>query len=152
MSVLRAATILAGLSVVLPASAQELKPEQARHFVVGKTFTYSCFEGTRGTGRVHADGSVVGTVQFQGSGPTRRAVLPPGTLQVKGEKVCASLKGLPFEPCFNLTQTSAHSFRGAISGLGFAYCDFDRRGHHRVLRTANRNRSKAMALRSSISE
>jgi hypothetical protein len=138
------------LSLALPASAQELKPEQARHFVMGKTFTYTCFEGTRGVGRIHPDGSVMGTIQMQGSGALRRAVLPPGTLQVKGEKVCASLKGMPFEPCFNLTQTSEHSFRGAISGFGFAYCDFNRHGHGRVMRTATRG--KAMALRSSISE
>src|SRR6185312_13909441 len=110
MSVMRAGMVLVGLSVAFPASAQELKPEQARHFVVGHTFTYTCFEGTHGIGRIHADGSVIGTTQMQGSGPVRRAVLPANTLQVKGEKICASLKGMPFEPCFNLTQTSAHSF------------------------------------------
>jgi hypothetical protein len=147
---MRAVVVLAGLSVAVPASSQELRPEQARHFVVGHTFTYTCFEGTRGVGRIHADGSVIGTIQMQGSGPVRRAVLPANTLQVKGEKICASLKGMPFEPCFNLTQTSAHSFRGAVSGFGFAYCDFTRRGHGHILRTANR--AKAMALRSSIAE
>ena len=54
-------------------------------------------------------------------------VLPAGTLQVNGDRYCASLRGLPFEPCFNLNRTSQVSFRGAISGLGFAYCDFHRR-------------------------
>lgn len=149
MSVMRAALVLAGFSLIIPASAQELKPEQARHFVIGHTFTYSCFEGTRGAGRIHADGSVAGTIQMQGSGPVRRAALPAGTLRVKGEKICASLKGMPFEPCFNVTQTSSHSFRGSISGFGFAYCDFNRHGHGRI-RTATR--AKSMALRSSITE
>jgi hypothetical protein len=34
---------------------------------------------------------------------------------------------MPFEPCFNLDRTNANSFRGSITGLGFAYCDFTRR-------------------------
>jgi hypothetical protein len=33
---------------------------------------------------------------------------------------------MPFEPCFNLNRTSSVSFRGAVSGLSFAYCDFNR--------------------------
>ena len=50
-----------------------------------------------------------------------------GTLKVKGEAVCASLNRLPIEPCFNLNRTDDQSFRGSISGLDFAYCDFTRR-------------------------
>ena len=88
--------------------------------------SYTCFEGTRGQGRVYADGSVVGSIQFQGSGPTRYAHLPAGTLRVKGESVCATLRGLPIEPCFNLEKTSETSFRGSVSGLGFASCEFTR--------------------------
>jgi hypothetical protein len=53
--------------------------------------------------------------------------LPAGTIRVKGESVCASVRGLPFEPCFNLDKTSHQSFRGSIWGFGFAYCDFTRR-------------------------
>jgi hypothetical protein len=34
---------------------------------------------------------------------------------------------MPFQPCFTIQQTDARSFRGALSGLGFAYCDFIRR-------------------------
>ena len=53
--------------------------------------------------------------------------LPAGTLRVKGDSYCASLKGMLFEPCFNLNRMNERSFRGAVSGLGFAYCDFTRR-------------------------
>jgi hypothetical protein len=116
------------LLCAVPAFAGEMSAEQAQRFVVGQYFTYSCFEGTRGGGRVHADGSVVGTIQIRGDGPVRHARMPPGTLQVRGERVCASVRGLPIEPCFNLEQVSETSFRGAISGLGFAYCEFTRRG------------------------
>ena len=41
---------------------------------------------------------------------------------------CASVRGIPFEPCFNIDRTSQVSFRGSVSGLGFAYCNFVRRG------------------------
>ena len=62
------------------------------------------------------------------SRPGRYALwLPAGTLRVKGQAVCATLQGLPFEPCFNLNRTDEHSFRGSVSGFGFAYCDFTRR-------------------------
>lgn len=126
---LRVGACVIGLLAALPAvaSAEELSPEQARKFVVGKTFNYTCFEGTRGRGRIQADGSVVGSIQFQGAGKVRYAALPANTVQVKEGSVCASLKGMPIEPCFRLTKIDEMSFRGAISGLGFAYCEFTRR-------------------------
>jgi hypothetical protein len=124
---LRLGACLIGLLAAVPAMAGEMTAEEARRFVIGKTFSYNCFEGTRGQGRVHADGSVVGSIQFQGAGKVRYAALPANTLQVKGGSVCASLRGLPIEPCFNLTKIDDQSFRGAISGLGFAYCEFTRR-------------------------
>jgi hypothetical protein len=107
--------------------AEEMQADQARHFIAGKQFSYNCFDGTSGNGRIYADGSVAGYIQVGGSGPRRYVVLPAGTLRVKGERYCASLRGLPFEPCFNVDRTSQVSFRGAVSGLGFAYCDFTRR-------------------------
>ena len=143
---------LAGACCVVPAVANELTPEQARQFVAGKTFTYSCFEGTRGAGRVSADGAVFGTVQMQGSGPVRVASLPANTLQVKGPKVCASMKGMLFEPCFDVRQTSPRSFRGSIAGFGVAYCDFTQygRGRARFTRTATKEEGRAAGLRSSL--
>jgi hypothetical protein len=117
-----------GLLAVLPsAMAAELTADEARQFVVGRTFNYTCFEGTRGRGRVHSDGSVVGSIQFQGAGKVRYAALPANTLRVKDGSVCASLKGLPIEPCFRVEKVDEYSFRGSISGLGFAYCEFSRR-------------------------
>lgn len=110
-----------------PAHAQQMNAREARAFVVGKLFSYQCFEGTRGAGRIMDNGSVAGTIQFRGSGGTRYAMLPQNTIRVVGDRVCASVKGVPFEPCFNLIKTSASSFRGSVSGMGFAYCDFVRR-------------------------
>jgi len=134
----RPVIVVASLLAAGAAAAEPMNAEVARHFVVGKYFAYTCFDGTRGAGRINGDGSVAGTIQMRGTGPVRYAMLPPGTLRVKGEAVCASLRGMPFEPCFNLNKTDAQSFRGSVSGLGFAYCDFTRR-HNRpgVVRTTS---------------
>jgi hypothetical protein len=123
----RVVTIAAALLVAWPAVAEPLGVEAARRFVVGKTFAYSCFDGTRGAGRIQSDLSVAGTIQIRGSGPIRFVQLPPGTLKVKGDSVCASVRGVPLEPCFNVDRTDAQSFRGSVMGLSFAYCDFTRR-------------------------
>src|SRR5690348_3757436 len=72
-----AALVAAGVAVAEPLSA-----DAARRFVVGKQFAYTCYDGTRGTGRVNGDGSVLGTIQVKGAGPVRQAMLPPGTLKV----------------------------------------------------------------------
>jgi len=124
----RFAILIAALLSAVPALAQPMNAEAARRFVAGKLFAYNCFDGSRGAGRIYNDGSVIGTIQLRGSGPARSIWLPAGTLYVKGEAICASLKGMMFEPCFTLTRTSEQSFRGAVSGLGLiAYCDFTRR-------------------------
>lgn len=125
--VARLAIAVVALIAASPCVAEPLSPDMARRFVAGKLFAYNCFDGTRGVGRIYGDGSVVGTMQSRSSGPVRFMRLPSGTLRVKGQAVCASVRGMPFEPCFNLNRTSSHSFRGSISGLGFAYCDFDQR-------------------------
>jgi hypothetical protein len=130
---LRCVALTAGLLAALPAIAGEMSADEARRFVIGKMFSYTCFEGTRGQGRVNSDGSVAGSVQFQGSGAVRYAHLPANTLQVKGESVCASLRGMPFQPCFSLERTSDNTFRGSVSGMGFAYCEFTRHGGRTIL-------------------
>lgn len=130
------AGFVASVAGIYPAVAEPLNAEEARRFVVGKLFSFNCFEGTKGSGRIHSDGSVAGTIQFQGSGPVRYVTLPANTLQVKGENVCGSVRGLPFEPCFNLDKTSTQSFRGSISGFGFAYCDFTRHSPRRIMTQA----------------
>jgi hypothetical protein len=120
---------IAVLLTALPVKAAEFKPEDARRFVVGKLFAYSCFDGSTGAGRIFADGSVVGTIRLQGKGPVTYRMLPAGTLTINNNAVCASLKGLPWQPCFNLIQTGEKSFVGSVRGIGHAYCTFTRRNH-----------------------
>jgi hypothetical protein len=107
------------------ACAESLTPEAARRFVAGKLFAFNCFDGSRGAGRIYGDGSVIGTIQLRGAGPERTVALPANTLRVRGEAVCASLRGMPFEPCFHIEKIDDRSFRG--SWMGFAHCDFTRR-------------------------
>ncbi len=116
-----------------PSLAETLNADTARRFVAGKLFAFNCFEGSTGTGRIFNDGSVAGVVRMRGTGNTRYMHLPAGTLFPKGEAVCSHVKGAFFNPCFNLTRTSANSFRGAVSGFGFAYCDFVRGGGKREI-------------------
>jgi hypothetical protein len=107
--------------------------DEARKFVAGKVFAFTCFDGTRGAGRILDDMGAAGAVQFSGSGPIRHIRLPGNTLQIRGEAVCASLRGLPFEPCFNLDKKDERSFRGSVSGMNFAYCDFHHQGGTQML-------------------
>jgi hypothetical protein len=149
--------VVAGAAIA-PALAGQMSAEEARRFVAGKVFVFTCFDGTRGAGRILDDMGVAGAVQFNGSGPVRHVRLPGNTLQIRGQAVCASLRGLPFEPCFNLDKQDERSFRGSVSGMSFAYCDFRHQGgtqmlmaravaHPRSLRTQERAGSVEMSSR-----
>jgi hypothetical protein len=129
---------LVASAVAGPSAAESLNPEQARQFIAGKLFAFTCVDGTRGSGRIHQDGSVAGSIQFSGSGPIRYARLPVNTIQVGTTQVCAQLKGLPFTPCFNLDKTSEGSFRGSVQGMSFAYCDFRKHGNSVLMARAER--------------
>jgi hypothetical protein len=120
-------------ALLAPAMAGSLNADEARKFVAGKVFAFSCFDGTRGAGRILEDNGAAGAVQFSGSGPVRHLRLPGNTLQIRGQAVCASLKGIPFEPCFNIEKKDERSFRGSVSGMGFAYCDFHHQGGAQML-------------------
>jgi hypothetical protein len=124
--------VTAGVMIV-PALAGMMNADEARKFVTGKVFAFTCFDGTRGAGRVLDDLGAAGSIQFSGSGPVRHVRLPGNTLQIRGHAVCASIRGLPFEPCFNLDRRDDRSFRGSVSGLGFAYCDFRHQGAAQML-------------------
>jgi hypothetical protein len=139
-------------AMITPALAGMMNAEEARRFVAGKVFSFNCFDGTRGAGRILDDMGAVGAVQFSGSGPIRHIRLPGNTLQIRGQSVCASLRGLPFEPCFNLDKTSEVSFRGSVSGMGFAYCDFHHQGATQMMmaRAVARPRSRRAEQTGSI--
>ena len=120
-------------SMIVPALAGMMNADEARKFVTGKVFAFTCFDGTRGAGRVLDDLGAAGSIQFSGAGPVRHVRLPGNTLQIRGQAVCAAIKGLPFEPCFNLDKRDDRSFRGSVSGMGFAYCDFRHQGAAQML-------------------
>jgi hypothetical protein len=128
---------------VSSAFAEELSPEQARAFIAGKLFSYDCFDGTTGIGRIMRDGSVIGTIRASGSPTVRFATLPPGTIRVTSTAVCAHLAGMPIQPCFRVERIDYHTFRGSISGLGFAYCDFHQRNARAALTKREPGRAAA---------
>ena len=120
-------------AMIVPALAGMMNADEARKFVAGKVFAFNCFDGTKGAGRILDDMGAAGAIQFSGSGPVRHLRLPGNTLQVRGQSVCAVIKGLPFEPCFNLDKRDDRSFRGSVSDMGFAYCDFRHQGASQML-------------------
>ena len=67
----RFAVAASALLVATPALAEPMNAEAARRFVAGKLFAFNCFDGSRGAGRIFGDGSVIGTVQFGGTGPVK---------------------------------------------------------------------------------
>jgi hypothetical protein len=142
---LRVAVVCAFVVGAASAVAEELAPEQARAFVVGKLFSYTCFDGTVGMGRIFSDGSVVGTIRPGGQSQVRFAALPAGTIKVSSNSMCAHLAGLPIEPCFRVQKIDYRSFRGSISGLSFAYCDFYQRNPRAGIGGASVKRDMAPA-------
>ena len=116
-------TVAAG-AMIAPALAGQMNADEARRFVTGKVFAFTCFDGTRGAGRILDDMGAAGSVQFSGSGPIRHIRLPGNTLQIRGQAVCASIKGIPFEPCFNLDKKDDRSFRGSVVGHGLRLLRF----------------------------
>jgi hypothetical protein len=128
-----AVALICALGVTSSALAEDMTPEQARAFIAGKLFSYNCFDGTSGIGRIFGDGSIIGTIRPGGSSEVRFATLPAGTIRVTSTSVCAYLPGLPIQPCFRVQKIDIRSFRGSISGLGFAYCDFHQRNPRAAL-------------------
>jgi hypothetical protein len=146
-------------AMIAPALAGAMNADEARRFVAGKVFAFTCFDGTSGAGRILDDMGAAGAVQFSGSGPIRHLRLPGNTLQIRGQAVCASIKGIPFEPCFNLEKKDERSFRGSVSGMSFAYCDFNNQGAAQMLmaravarpRSLRRRQESADASRTEVS-
>jgi len=140
---------VAGLWAAVPAVAGNMGADEARRFVVGNLFSFTCFEGTSGEGRVYADGSVGGVIRLGGSGPTRYATLPPGTLRIRGDAICALISGMPFEVCFDLDRTDAKSFRGSLAAMSpLAACQFTKRSSQAGVSRASlpsREESKTVA-------
>jgi hypothetical protein len=134
-------------AMIVPALAGSMNADEARRFVNGKVFAFTCFDGTRGAGRIMDDLGAAGSVQFSGSGPIRHVRLPGNTLQIRGQAVCASIKGLPFDPCFNLDKRDDRSFRGSVSGMGFAYCDFRHQGASQMLMARSVARPRSLHRR-----
>ena len=83
----------------VPPRPRNCGADEARRFIAGKHFSYNCFEGTNGHGRIYADGSVAGYIQIGGSGPRRYVVLPAGTLRVQRRRNiaprCAASRSSP---------------------------------------------------------
>jgi len=108
----RFAALVASFLATGPALAQNMDAEAARSFVTGKLFAFRCVDGSGGSGRIYADGSVIGKFQPNGSEPERPVWLPPGTLRVRATWSALRSKVCPLS-------------RASMNGMDMiAYCDF----------------------------
>ena len=114
--IMRVAIVVASLLATAPAMAQSMSAEAAQRFVAGKLFAFSCIDGSRGLAQVHNDGSVMGTIQVSGSGPVKSVGLPPGTFKVKGDAICAKLKGLSLSRASISARPASKAFGGRSRG------------------------------------
>ncbi|MFS8037610.1 hypothetical protein ACI7BZ_11735 [Xanthobacter sp. AM11] len=149
-SILLAAVALATLASV-PAAAQQLNAEQARLFVIGRTFSFNCFEGSSGSGRIYADGSVAGIIALREK-PPRFVRLPPNTLRVRGDAVCGFVQGMTFEPCFDLVKTGPSSFRGSLAGVQTMWCEFTGGAGDRQQVASRRSKAKTRSTTEASAE
>lgn len=118
------------LCASVPAIAGNIGVEEARSFIVGHPFTFTCLQGISGEGRVNPDGSVVGTIRLGPGAIAQNATLPSGTLRVRGDAMCAAISGLAFEPCFELDRIGTRGFRGSAPAIGpLASCQFLRKAN-----------------------
>jgi hypothetical protein len=122
---MRAAVICIGALAAASAAAEELGPQDAWAFMVGKPFTLNCANGTTGVGHILPDGSVVGKIRIGSSGEVRSGRLPPGTVRVSGTGMCAYFAGLPAPPCLKVQRIDRLRFHASLSVLGFSLCEID---------------------------
>lgn len=149
---LLAAAFLTSPLLTVAGDAETLNPQEAQRFVMGRTFSYTCYEGTVGSGRIMPDGSVAGTIQMRGKGNARHVTLPAGTIMVKERAVCAKLKGMAFQPCFDLEKTSDKSFRGNLAGADRLWCEFKRGGSGRTRLAEQATRGKTATARAKTAQ
>src|SRR2546423_7678431 len=88
---MRVAVVVAGVLAAVPALAGSMNADEARRFVIGKVFSFNCFEGTSGAGRVHPDGAVTGMVRFGGTSGTTYVTLSHWTVRFLGASGFGSL-------------------------------------------------------------
>ena len=132
--------LASALMVPEVAAAESMTMEEARAFVVGRVFAFHCFGGADGPGQASSDGSVAGTISLR-QRPPRYVRLPANTLRSRGGAVCGFVKGMNFEPCFDVVKTGPSSFRGTLAGVATMWCDFVSNGQDKPMRQARRSKS-----------
>ena len=73
----RFAALVAGFLAAGPTLAQNMNTEEARRFVTGKLFAFRCVDGSGGSGRIYADGSVIGKIQSKATSSALRSKVCP---------------------------------------------------------------------------
>ena len=122
--------VTAGAVIAPELAGQMMNADEARRFVAGKVFAFTCFDGTPRRRRVLR--MAARRARYNFPAPVRCATCASRQYaQVRGQSVCA---GIAFRSSRASTSTSKTSATSAIGlGMGFAYCDFRRQGAAQML-------------------
>ncbi len=131
VKVQRLALVMAALVCAVPAKAEEMRADEARHFIAGKHFAYNCFRRHQRNGRIYPDGSVAGYIQPGGKGPALAMwCCRPARCARTATASARRCARLPFEPCF-ISTASARYASAARSRPGLRLLQFHEARHPR---------------------
>ena len=125
------AALVAGFFATGSALAQSMNAEAAWRFVTGKMFAFRCVDGSVGSGRIYADGSVIGKMRSNSSEPERPVWLPPLPIAISlALRALRVLGDVRIELANRLFRdaTNATFFR-ATAGRTASGAEYERRSH-----------------------
>ena len=105
-------------AMVVPALAGMMNADEARKFVAGKVFAFTCFDGTRGAGRMPRRSSAP-PARSSSAAPVRSAMCacPATRCRSAARRVCASHQG----PSVRAVLQSRQARRALVPRLGLGH-------------------------------
>jgi hypothetical protein len=114
--------VVAIITLCTPAFAERLTPQQAKRFIQGNKWSYTC-PLTKGWGRFNSDGSVTAEFQTLGFSPYKKN-FPPGSMTISSDGSLCMPKMFNTDVCFFVDKIDNRHFRGTSSGFIRFSCDF----------------------------
>jgi hypothetical protein len=119
----RTLAVVAIYILFTPAFAEQLAPEEATQFILGKKWIYNCVEGTKGSGTFNLDGSA--TADFESLGFRHSMKFPSGTLHTENGSLCMP-PIFGHDVCFKINKIDTKHWVGSSSLplTSWFKCDF----------------------------
>ena len=120
---LRKLAVVGAFMLITPAFAQDLTPEQATQFILGKKWFFTCVDGTKGSGTFNRNGSA--TTDFRSRGITNTRKFPAGSIHPGSGSLCMpAIFGL--DVCFKVHKIDTEHWVGSSAFVLTSWfkCDF----------------------------